>query len=150
MKKQFLGSEFGPLGYVALFMAFAIAPLVMGKYLVAAFLVLVSCIFVAQFVYNFQVYVITDDEFYVANLLGTKFDSMLFTDMVRIYSSKGIQTVRTIKAYDSYEVGILKIQMKDGDIFKLNLDDVWNYIPLLEALHEKVGERMFDPEGVAL
>jgi hypothetical protein len=148
VKKQFAGSGFGSLGYAGLCLAFAIVPLSMERYPLVLILTLVALIFFLQFAYAYRIYIITDEEFYISNLFGTKIDGYLFDEMIKIYTSRGIETVAQLeRTYDSYEVSILKIQMKNGEIFKLNLNDVWNFIPLIEALREKLGEHMFHPDA---
>jgi hypothetical protein len=92
--------------------------------------------------------------FTLRNLFGTKADSIFFDDMVKIYTSKGIRTISFFNQwglnqranYDSYEVDIIKIQMKNGEIFRLDMDQVWSSNDLLDALRKKPGEHMFHHE----
>jgi hypothetical protein len=69
MKKQFAGSGFRPLGYVALFIVFALVPLSQRLYGVALIPVLLAGIYFLQFAFKFRIYIVTDDEFYTTKFI---------------------------------------------------------------------------------
>jgi hypothetical protein len=117
----------------------------------ALFMAIPACIFLLIFVNGIRYYIIGGDEFRIEGVFGNKISAVLFDDMVKIYTLKtthefsiGSRGFSGGSIADSYEGLVLKIQMKSGEILKIDMEKVWSYNELGEALKEKLGEHRFE------
>ena len=143
MKKQFAGSGFGPMGFVILFLCLALFFAVTGSYSFSLILILSACSFFLFFLFSFRVYTVTSDGFYISNYLGMNFGEILFDDMVKLYTLRGFEG-SFYRGGGGYNTVILRIQLKNREIFQLDMSEVWSDDELLEALQEELGEHMVD------
>ena len=143
MKKQFVGRSFGPLGFTILFLCLALGFAATGSYSFSLILILSACSFFLFFLFSFRLYTVTNDGFYVSNYFGMKFDEILFDEMVKLYTLRGFEG-SVYRGVGGYNTVILRIQLKSGEIFQLDMADVWSDDELLEALREELGEHMFE------
>ena len=144
MENKFIASSFFPAAYPVTFALLALGLAIKGFSGMALILLLLAAVFCLVFAYSFRIYVIAENEFYTFNLLGTKSDVYLFDDMLKIYTLKGYETIGRFGSTRDIQAVILKIQMIDGQIFEVNIDEVFSVVEFVDALREKLGEHKFE------
>jgi hypothetical protein len=144
MENKFIASSFMPAAYPVTFGLLALGLAINGIVAMALILLLLAIASAVIFAYSFRIYVISQDEFFTANLFGTKTDVYLFDDMLKIYTLKGYETIGRFGSTKDYPAVILKIQMINGEIFVVNIDEVFSVAEFVDALREKLGEHKFE------
>lgn len=144
MERRFAGNSWSTLVAAGFFALPALAFGASGSFIGLMLFGAVAVTMLLQYAYNYRQYVITDKEFYIADINGNKIDSVLFEDVVKLYTLKGYKDYSPLGMgdVDSYEASILKIQLKNGSVFRLDLDRVLYATDLLNALQEKAAQQL--------
>ena len=144
MENKFVASSVIPSAYGVTFALLSLGFLVKGYGPAALVLFVLAVIFSLIFASGFRIYVITDNEFDTVNLFGSKRDCYLFDDMLKVYTLKGYQTYYRIGGGGSdYDAVILKIQMISGEIYEIDVEEVFSLSEFVNALRDKLGEHKF-------
>ena len=146
MENKFASNNLAPLGFCTVFTLVSVFVL-FSEGFSASFMVpaVLAAFFLFNYAYLYTVYVVTDDEFYIANAWGTKLDSVLFNEEVKIYTLNGTTFQGDFFGnIDSYAVDILKMQTTSGRIFKLDMNMVFSQKELIDALREKLQPHMVE------